>query len=236
MQVGPTSRTGQALSPPLVDAVLVEEMAARRSPGHRVLHVHETDHAFLVILVDRPISLVKLGGHGGFEGADVVNGRCGLGHEAAHPPLHDLPAYRKGDAEEQGGGYGGYHDELCQIITLHVVELVKVVRYVHLTGLQARVGSPQFHDQSYQFPVSLDLIRKDDVLRHHALLVLQLEGVLLILSVGTQRPVLVLEVDVREEKRVGFGLDRAEEDLHVEESGLVEGDEEVAYRRSEVCR
>lgn len=45
---------------------------------------------------------------------------------------------------------------------------------------------------------------------------------------GTERAILVLEVDMREEKSVRLGLDGTEEDLHIEESGFVEGYEEVA--------
>lgn len=60
------------------------------------------------------------------------------------------------------------------------------------------------------------------------MLFLHPEGVLVLHLMGTERAILVLEVDMREEKSVRLGLDGTEEDLHIEESGFVEGYEEVA--------
>lgn len=84
-----------------------------------------------------------------------------------------------------------------------------------MASLEVGTICSQLHDQSNQLSIPLYFIRKDDVLRHYALFVLHPEGVLFFGLVGAERPVFVLEVNMREEKSIGLGLDRAEEDLDV---------------------
>lgn len=88
-------------------------MEAWGSPSHRVLHIQQADHAFLILLIHCLILWVKFRRHRGFKWTDVEHSSGWLGYETAHSTLHDASANWEGYAEKQCWWDSGNDEELC---------------------------------------------------------------------------------------------------------------------------
>jgi hypothetical protein len=116
--------TGQTFPAPLIDALLVEEVSARGGPGERILHIHQADHALLLVLPRARVQRVQHGGHEVVKSTDVAHHDGRLVDEPGPPPQEYPAADGEGDADEQHGGQRGHHHQLADAFPAHLVKLV----------------------------------------------------------------------------------------------------------------
>ena len=100
LQRVPAGGASEALLPPLVDALLVEEVSAGRGAGQCVLHVQQADHALLLLLTRLGVGRVQHLRHELIEGTDVAHHDGGLVDEAGSSAEDELAADGQRDADE----------------------------------------------------------------------------------------------------------------------------------------